>query len=218
MSKGYRVGLTGGIASGKTSVANLFAALGVTIVDTDVLAREVVAPGTPLLAEIAAHFGAGILAPDGSLDRRALRERVFTDAGERRWLELRTHPAIRALTDARCEVAPGPYSMVAIPLLVETGGADRFDRVLVVDCPPELQLARLMARDRLTREAAQRMVSAQVSREARLSVADDVIRNDGDLAALRDQVAKLHREYVAAAAAKARGENRVPMQSDGPAT
>lgn len=199
MSKGYRVGLTGGIASGKTSVANLFAALGVTIVDTDILAREVVAPRTPLLAEIAAHFGAGILAPDGSLDRRALRERVFADASERRWLEQRTHPAIRALTDARCEAATGPYSMVAIPLLVETGGSDRFDRVLVVDCPPELQLARLMARDGITREAAQRMVSAQVSREARLAVADDVIQNDGDMAKLRDQVAKLHREYVAAA-------------------
>jgi dephospho-CoA kinase len=218
MSKGYRVGLTGGIASGKTSVANLFAALGVTIVDTDILAREVVAPGTPLLGEIAAHFGAGILAPDGGLDRRALRERVFADASERRWLEQRTHPAIRALTDARCEAAPGPYSMVAIPLLVETGGADRFDRVLVVDCPSELQLARLVARDRLTREAAQRMVSAQVSREARLAVADDVIQNDGDMARLRDQVATLHREYVAAAAAKARGASPAPMQSDGPAT
>jgi dephospho-CoA kinase len=208
MRGGFRVGLTGGIASGKTTVANLFAALGVSIVDTDLLAREVVAPGTPLLSEIAAHFGAGILGADGALDRRALRERVFADAAERRWLEERTHPAIRALTDQRCEEAPGPYSMVAIPLLVETGGADRFDRVLVVDCPPELQLSRLMARDGITREAAQRMLSAQVSREARLSAADDVIRNDGDIGALRDQVAGLHREYVAAARQKT-----VPAQS-----
>lgn len=196
MRGGYRVALTGGIASGKTTVANLFAALGATIVDTDLLAREVVQPGTALLAEIAAHFGAGVISPDGSLNRRALRERVFADAAERRWLEERTHPAIRALTDARCEAATGPYCLVAIPLLVETQGQGRFDRVLVVDCEPEMQVARLMARDRLSREAAAKMLSAQVSREARLSVADDVIRNDGDVAALRDQVEQLHREYV----------------------
>jgi dephospho-CoA kinase len=196
MGSGYRVGLTGGIASGKTTVANLFAALGASIVDTDLLAREVVAPGTALLAEIAAHFGAGVLSPDGSLDRRALRERVFTDAAERRWLEERTHPAIRTLTDARCDAATGPYCLVAIPLLVETQGQGRFNRVLVVDCDPEIQVARLMARDGISREAAAKMLAAQVSREARLAVADDVIRNDGDVAALRDQIEQLHREYV----------------------
>lgn len=196
MRGGFRVALTGGIASGKTTVANLFAALGVTIVDTDLLAREVVEPGTALLAEIAAHFGAGILSDEGSLNRRALRERVFADANERRWLEERTHPAIRALTDARCDAAPGPYCIVAIPLLVETQGQSRFNRVLVVDCDPEIQLSRLMARDGITRDAAAKMLAAQVSREARLAVADDVIRNDGDIAALRDQVERLHREYV----------------------
>lgn len=196
MRGGFRVALTGGIASGKTTVANLFAALGVTIVDTDLLAREVVEPGTALLAEIAAHFGAGILSDEGSLNRRALRERVFADANERRWLEERTHPAIRALTDARCDAAPGPYCIVAIPLLVETQGQSRFNRVLVVDCDPEVQLSRLMARDGITRYAAAKMLAAQVSREARLAVADDVIRNDGDIAALRDQVERLHREYV----------------------
>jgi dephospho-CoA kinase len=109
------------------------------------------------------------------------------------------HPAIRRLTDQRAEAAQGPYCMVAIPLLVETGGKDRFQRVLVVDCEPELQVARLMARDGMTREAATRMLAAQAPRAARLSVADDVIRNDGDIANLRDQVAKLHREYLAAA-------------------
>jgi dephospho-CoA kinase len=196
MRGGFRVGLTGGIACGKTTVANLFAALGVTIVDTDLLAREVVEPGTALLAEIAAHFGAGILSDDGSLNRRALRELVFADADERRWLEERTHPAIRALTDARCDAAPGPYCIVAIPLLVETQGQSRFNRVLVVDCDPETQLARLMARDGITRDAAAKMLAAQVSRDARLSVADDVIRNDGDVAGLRDQVERLHRAYV----------------------
>jgi dephospho-CoA kinase len=198
----FRVALTGGIASGKTTVANLFAALGVPIIDTDLLAREVVAPGSPLLAEIAAHFGADVLAADGGLDRRALRERVFEDAAERLWLEERTHPAIRALTDQRSLSARGPYAIVAIPLLVETRGADRFDRVLVVDCDPELQVARLMARDGITRDAARRMLAAQVSREARLAEADDVIRNDGDIAVLRDRVQELHRDYVRAAGGK----------------
>jgi dephospho-CoA kinase len=200
MRGGFRVGLTGGVASGKTTVTNLFAALGASIVDTDVLAREVVAPGTALLREIVGHFGREILADDGTLERRTLRGRVFADPAERRWLEERLHPAIRALTDERCDASEGPYCMVAIPLLVETGGAKRFHRVLVVDCEPEVQLARLMARDRLTREAAQLMLSAQASREARLAVADDVIRNDGDIAYLRDQVTRLHRAYVAAAA------------------
>lgn len=209
MPAGFRVGLTGGIASGKTTVANLFAALGATLVDTDLLAREVVAPGTALLAEIAQHFGAEILEADGSLNRRALRERVFADAAERRWLEERTHPAIRQLTDQRCAEARGPYCLVAIPLLVETQGQDRFNRVLVVDCDPGVQVARLMARDGITRAAAERMLAAQASREARLAVADDVIRNDGDIAALRDQVARLHRQYVAAAA-----ENTARKQSE----
>jgi dephospho-CoA kinase len=198
MRSQFRVGLTGGIASGKSTVANLFAALGVSIIDTDLLAREVVAPGTALLAEIAGHFGGDILAADGSLDRRALRERVFSDPAERLWLEERTHPAIRALTDLRSAAAKGPYRIVAIPLLVETGARDRFQRVLVVDCDPQIQIARLMARDGITREAAARMLAAQVPRADRLKVADDVIRNDGDIANLRDQVEKLHREYVAA--------------------
>jgi dephospho-CoA kinase len=199
VARSFRVGLTGGIASGKTTVANLFAALGVPIVDTDALAREVLEPGTPLLAEVFAHFGAGVRGVDGVLDRRALRARVFADPAERRWLEERTHPAIRALTDERCEAAPGPYVIVAIPLLVETGGADRFDRVLVVDVEPALQMARLQARDGSTRAEAERILAAQASRAARLAVANDVIHNDGDLAALRDQVETLHRRYVAAA-------------------
>src|SRR4051812_15023955 len=202
MAERFRVALTGGIASGKTTVANLFAALGATVVDTDELAREVVAPQSPLLPKIAAHFGAGILAADGSLDRRALRERVFADAAERRWLEELTHPAIRALTDARSAAAVGPYSLVAIPLLFETRGASRFSRVLVVDCDPAIQLARLQARDGISRADAERMIAAQASRSERLSVADDVVRNAGDIADLRDQVEKLHRQYVAAAAAQ----------------
>jgi dephospho-CoA kinase len=202
MAPRFRVGLTGGIASGKTTVANLFEALGATIVDTDQLAREVVAQGSPLLPKIAAHFGADVLAPDGSLDRRALRTRVFADPAERLWLEQLTHPAIRELTDARSAAARGAYVMVAIPLLVETAGAKRFERVLVVDCDPEIQLARLQARDGSTRAEAQRVLAAQASRAERLAVADDVILNDGDIAALRDQVEKLHRQYVAASRAQ----------------
>jgi dephospho-CoA kinase len=207
MRRVYRVGLTGGIASGKTTVANLFAALGVTIVDTDLLAREVVAPGSALLQEIAAHFGAQVLQKDGSLDRRQLRERVFSNPDERRWLESVTHPAIRELTDARCREATGPYVIVAIPLLVETNGAGRFDRVLVVDCEPELQLARLQARDGMSRAEAEGILGAQAGREQRLAVADDVIRNEGDIASLRDQVERLHLQYSAAAKAQADGSD-----------
>lgn len=194
-----RIGLTGGIASGKTTVANLFAALGVTIVDTDLLSREVVAPGSPLLRQITEHFGMGVQSADGSLNRQELRKRIFADPEQRKWLEALLHPAIRALTDERCAAAKGPYVMVAIPLLVETGGASRFDRVLVVDCAPDLQLARLISRDGTTREEAQRMLAAQASREARLAVASDVIHNDGDLEHLRGQVEELHRQYVMAA-------------------
>jgi dephospho-CoA kinase len=202
MPRKFRVGLTGGIACGKTTVTNLFAALGVPIVDTDLLAREVVAPGTPLLREVALRFGPAILADDGSLNRQALRSRIFADPNERAWLEALMHPAIRELTDARCDAAPGPYSMVAIPLLVETAGKSRFDRALVVDCEPALQLARLQSRDGVTRAEAMRMLAAQATRAERLAIADDVIHNDGDMGALRDQVEKLHRQYLAAAAAQ----------------
>jgi dephospho-CoA kinase len=202
MRGGYRIGLTGGIASGKSTVASLFAALGVPIVDTDLLAREVVAPGSPLLRQITDHFGLQVQSGDGSLNRQELRKRIFEDPEQRKWLEALLHPAILELTDARCEAATGPYVIVAIPLLVETGGEARFDRVLVVDCEPELQLARLTARDGTTREEARRMLAAQAPRAARLTVADDVIHNDGDIAQLRDQVEILHRQYVTAAKAQ----------------
>ena len=205
MDRRLRVALTGGIASGKTTVANLFAALGVAVVDTDLLAREVVAPGSPLLPQIAAHFGDSVLLPDGSLNRAKLRERVFAEPAERHWLEQLTHPAIRALTDARCDSAAGRYVIIAIPLLVETQGTARFDRVLVVDCDPSIQLARLQARDGATREQAERMLAAQATRQQRLVIADDVIRNDGDLENLRGQVEKLHGAYSNAASAQSDG-------------
>ncbi len=196
----YRVGLTGGIASGKTTVSRLFAALGVPIIDSDELAREVVAPGTAGLAAIVARFGAGVLQADGSLDRRALRERVFADPAARRDLEAITHPAIRAEMDRRSATAGGAYQILAIPLLVEGGTArGRVDRVLVVDCPEGLQLRRVMARDGSTEAQARAVLAAQASRAARLAAADDVIVNDGDLAALRDRVAALHAQYLSAA-------------------
>jgi dephospho-CoA kinase len=207
MRGGLRIALTGGIASGKSTVANLFAALGVPIIDTDLLSREVVAPGSALLRQITDHFSMQVQSGDGTLNRQELRKRIFENPEQRKWLEALLHPAIRELTDARSEAATGPYVIVAIPLLVETDGAARFDRVLVVDCDPDLQLARLMARDGAKAEDALRMLAAQAPRAARLAVADDVIHNDGDLASLRDQVAKLHAEYVAAAKAAAQTQS-----------
>ncbi len=196
-----RIGLTGGIASGKTTVARLFAALGIPVIDSDELAREVVAPDTPGLDAIRARFGPAVILPDGSLDRRALRHIVFDDPAARRDLESITHPAIRALMDQRSRASGGPYQILAIPLLVE-GGARRpgIDRVLVVDCPEDLQVRRVMLRDRSSEAGARAVLAAQASRAARLSAADDVIVNDGDIAALRDQVEALDRRYRALAA------------------
>jgi dephospho-CoA kinase len=197
----FRVGLTGGIASGKSTVARLFEALGVPVIDTDVLAREVVAPGQPLLARIAARFGAGGLAEDGSLNRAALRALVFADPIARADLEQLTHPAIRALLEERSTALGGPYQLLVIPLLVETAGGTPVDRVLVVDCSEALQIRRLQARDGATLEQARQILSAQVTREARLAAANDVILNEGDLGAVRDRVAQLHGLYLKLAAA-----------------
>jgi dephospho-CoA kinase len=191
----YRIGLTGGIASGKTTVARLFEALGVPVIDTDVLAREVVAPGQPALGQIAARFGTSVLLPDGSLDRAALRAIVFADPAARADLEQLTHPAIRALLEERSAAMGGDYQILVIPLLVETGRRTPVDRVLVVDAPEELQIRRLQARDGSTLEQAKQALATQVSREARQAAADDVIVNDGSLGALRDRVAELHFRY-----------------------
>lgn len=194
-ARAFRVGLTGGIASGKTTVARLFEALGVPVIDTDVLAREVVAPGQPLLAKIAERFGAGMLAQDGSLDRAALRTVVFSDPAARSDLEQLTHPAIRARLEELSASAGGDYQIHVIPLLVETQGRKNVDRVLVVDCSEELQIRRLQARDGSSLQQARAILAAQTSRAARLAIADDVIANDGELAPVRDQVAALHLRY-----------------------
>ncbi len=190
-----RIGLTGGIASGKTTVANLFAELGAAIIDTDVIAREVVAPGQPALEEIATAFGDEVLQADGSLDRGALRARIFASVEDRRRLEAITHPRIRAETLRQASEAGGPYQLIVVPLLVESPLRDSVDRILVVDCPEETQIERLMARDADSEAQARRILAAQASRSERLAIADDVVRNDGSLEDTRRQVAALHEIY-----------------------
>lgn len=192
--------LTGGIASGKTAVANEFAAHGVPVFDTDRIARDVVAPGTPALAQIVATFGPQVVGADGQLDRRRLRELVFADAAQRAKLEAITHPAIRTELKRLSRAAQGPYQIHAIPLYVETGAKGGYDRVLVVDCPEQVQIERLMRRDGVDETQARRALGAQVSREQRLAVADDVIENDSTLEALRERVAQLHQKYLKLAA------------------
>lgn len=196
------IGLTGGIASGKSVVARLFAGHGVPVLDTDQIARDVVEPGQPALAEVVAAFGPTVLAADGRLDRQALRQRVFADPAARHRLEAILHPAIRAELARRAAAAGGPYQIWVIPLLVEGGRIDRVDRVLVVDCPVETQLARLQARDGENQDSARRIVAAQASREQRLAAADDLITNDGPLEALAPQVAALDARYREVAEAR----------------
>jgi dephospho-CoA kinase len=190
-----RIGLTGGIASGKTTVANLFADAGAVVLDTDVIAREVVEPGEPALAALAEALGDDILGTDGRLDRALLRRRMFGDEALRRRVESILHPAILAELDRQSADAGGPYQLLVIPLLVESDLADIVDRVLVVDCPVERQIERLMQRDGETREGADAMLAAQVARKVRLAAADDVIVNDGTLADLAARVARLDRKY-----------------------
>lgn len=193
----YVVALTGGVAAGKSAVAQRFAAHGIHVYDADAAAREVVAPHEPALAEIEFVFGGGILDAGGALDRRVMRERVFADPEARRKLEAIIHPRVRAWLRRRVGMDRGPYCMLAIPLLVENRAEyDWVDRVLLVDAPEETQIERLMQRDGVDREAAQRMLAAQSSRQQRLTIADDVIVNDGDESALDAQVAALHARYL----------------------
>jgi len=196
----FRVALTGGIASGKSTVADLFAALGVPVIDTDVIARQVVEPGQPALAKISATFGPDVLDADGRLDRRRMRERIFADPDAKRRLEAILHPAIRAEMEQQSMAAQGPYQVLVIPLLTEGGRRDHVDRVLLVDVPEELQIQRLMMRDGVSHEQAQASLNAQATRAQRLALADDVIRNTGRVDGLREQVAELHGKYLRLAA------------------
>ncbi len=195
-----RIGLTGGIASGKSTVTRLFAAHGVPVIDLDQVAREVVAPGQPGLADIVAAFGSEVLDTNGALDRARLRARVFHDPPARKQLEALLHPRILEAALAHAESAGGPYQVIVAPLLVELALAEWPDRVLVVDCPAETQLQRLLARDGGDEALARAILASQASREQRLAVADDVIVNDGPpehLAGAVDTLDALYREMAA---------------------
>ncbi len=197
------IALTGGIASGKSAAASFFSDLDVPVFDTDQIARDVVEPGTPVLAQLVAHFGQDILDDDGRMDRARMRQRVFEDPAQRKQLEAIMHPAIRAELARRSQQADGPYQIHVIPLLVEGGRASDYERVLVVDCPEQDQLRRLMARDAASEEQARRILAVQASRAQRLAIADDVIENTGTLDDLRQRVQSLHHSYVQAAARRA---------------
>jgi dephospho-CoA kinase len=195
-SRPFRVGLTGGIASGKSTAAKFFGALGVPIIDTDQLARDVVEPGQPPLERLVERFGPSILTEDGHLDRPALRNIVFSDPKARADLEALTHPAIGAAVEARSAEVGGVYQILVLPLLVEKSLGSQLNRVLVVDCDEELQIRRLQARDGSTLEQARAILNVQTSRAARLKAAHDVIKNEGDMSSVRDQVEKLHALYL----------------------
>lgn len=202
----FIVGLTGGIASGKSEVSRRFEALGITVADADIAAREVVAIGSPALTAIAELFGAEVLQADGSLDRAYLRQRVFANPDERRALEAITHPAIRARVRGICEAASSPYAIAAIPLLTEAGGRPTYpwlNRILVVDAPEQVQHARLLNRDSIDAALAERMIQAQASRAQRLALADDVIVNDGHPDALQLHIDALDARYRKLAGASA---------------
>jgi dephospho-CoA kinase len=196
MGRRLRIGLTGGIASGKSTVAQRFADLGVPVIDADVAARAVVASGTPGLARVIDRFGPGVLAQNGELDRRALRDLIFSNPGARRDLEIILHPLIRGDMERSADQAVGPYIVMAIPLLIEGGPSDRVDRILVVDVDEAVQLRRVMERDGCTAEQAHAILASQASRSARLAAADDVLQNAGTVTDLRQAVDRLHERYL----------------------
>jgi dephospho-CoA kinase len=198
----FVVGVTGGIGSGKSAVTQCFSELGITIVDADIASRIVVEPGRPALAAIADHFGADILLPDGTLNRPAMRREIFSDPDKKRWLEALLHPLINEEVHRQLGAATSPYVIFVSPLLVEGAHGSLCDRVLVVDVPEALQLARTMARDGNDAEQVKRIIASQATREQRLARADDVIENSGTLDQLHSAVQTLHQRYLQLAAAK----------------
>jgi dephospho-CoA kinase len=191
----FVVGLTGGIGSGKTAVSDRFHALGIIIVDADIAARVVVEPGKQALKEIQNHFGATIIQADGSLNRAALREKVFSDEQQRKWLEQLLHPLINEEISRELSASSSPYTILVSPLLIETGQSRFTHRILVVDVPLEKQVERTMARDNNSEEQVRNIIKVQTSRDERVASADDIILNDGDLDKLDQCVANLHAEY-----------------------
>lgn len=193
----FSVGLTGGIGCGKTTVADMFGALGASIVDTDQIAHALTAPHGAAMPALLAEFGDDFATPDGALDRAKMRQLVFSDPGARARLEAILHPRIREATAAAAAIASGPYVIFVVPLLIESGTwRERVTRVLAIDCPEDMQVARVMARNGLTEEQVRAIMAAQVTRAQRLAAADDVVVNDDGLDALRPQVARLHAFYV----------------------
>jgi dephospho-CoA kinase len=196
MSKPIRIGLTGGIASGKSTVADMFADLGITVIDTDIIARDVVQPGQAALIEIRGVFGDAVFNADGTLDRSALRQQIFASEAARKQLEAILHPLIQEETMQRIDAASGSYIVIVVPLLVGSPLREQFDRILVVDCDEATQIERLLARDAETEDQARRILAAQASREQRLEIADDVIQNNATLEAISTQVSAIHDSYL----------------------
>jgi dephospho-CoA kinase len=195
--KAFSVGLTGGIGSGKTTVADMFAARGASVIDTDQIAHSLTGPHGAAMPALLAEFGPEYATPDGALDRARMRNLVFSDPGARTRLEAILHPKIRDATAAAAAIATGPYTIFVVPLLVESGSwRDRVSRVLVVDCPEPRQLERVMSRSGLQEAQVRAIMAAQATREQRLAAADDVILNDGGLDRLASQVEQLHRSYI----------------------
>ncbi|MBY5992134.1 dephospho-CoA kinase [Ferrimonas balearica] len=192
----FIVGLTGGIGSGKSKVSDQFEQLGITVVDADVIAREVVAPGSEGLKTIAAHFGPEVLTEQGELDRAALRARVFDNENERQWLNGLTHPLIRQRMLSQCEAATSPYALMVVPLMVENGLNQLVHRLAVVDVPESVQQNRTAQRDGTDEAEVAKIMARQASREERLAEADDVIDNSGSVAQLQQQVQTLHHTYL----------------------
>ncbi|WP_412499783.1 dephospho-CoA kinase [Shewanella chilikensis] len=192
----FIIGLTGGIGSGKTTVANLFAEQGIVLVDADIIAREVVAKGSDGLKQIGDKFGPQMLTPDGCLDRAALREQIFHHPQDREWLNALLHPMIRTRMQEQLEMAASPYVIMVVPLLFENGLDKLADRTLVVDISPKLQLQRTIERDMVSKEQVQNIINSQSDRQSRLDKADDVIDNQGEIDALQAQVLALHNKYL----------------------
>ncbi|QRM20844.1 dephospho-CoA kinase [Dechloromonas sp. TW-R-39-2] len=203
----YVVGLTGGIGSGKSTVADLFAAKGIAVIDTDALAHELTAAQGAAMPALLAAFGPSIADASGAMDRAAMRRLVFADASARARLEAILHPMIRRISDERCRLATSPYVILAVPLLVESGSyRERCDRIVAVDCPESRQIERVMVRSQLTEKEVRAIVSAQATRQQRLDIADDVVNNDGALTILYGQVDRLHLKYLSLSAEKAKAK------------
>lgn len=189
------IGLTGGIGSGKSSVSHIFADLGVQVIDTDELSRELVQRGSAVLDKITKYFGNEILSPTGELDRKKLRQIIFSDSDKKQWLEQLLHPAIRQAVLTELKQHKGGYVVIVVPLLLESTNYDFINRVLVVDCSEDLQLKRATARDQSKHEEIKKIINSQMPRAQRLALADDIIENETDLESLKQQVLKLHEKY-----------------------